>query len=537
MKNNPSLHPCFLRYILGICGFAYFVINCNSSFGQSGLREALERLDRDSDGRISRKEVTPLARPYLERIMKSSRMSIYSDENRIEDLLRAARRYYALQNGVADERVDTEVTSQLRSFEPDPEQPLVPEFGVGDLKYPYIKADIDLADVVMRSRDRNKDGFIDRKEAAYERWTHRDPFADDSNGDERLTRLELAQRYARRRALDQVSGELRQKAWRSNPEDEDKSERKEDRTEWWRRGGSHYWLSATIVSRFDTNRNGRLEVSEAKEMGMPVGQIDINRDGEISRDEMLTYLEPLQKELGEMTEGVPGWFFELDANGDGQVAMVEFASDWTSEKMAEFQSFDLNRDALLTVGELTRSKSLMGGSFANRTAEMLPPGKTIISEIVVEEDLLVGDLNIQLNITHTHTSHLDCFLTGPDGQRIELFSSVGGHDDNFDNTVFDDQARYPINKARPPFEGSFQPYALLKRQPSLGHYNGKNAKGVWQLVVRGTRSDRFGMLHYWSLNIRPEEKKPGEVLEVLENPEKQEQASSSDKDDKSGRGA
>ena len=218
-----------------------------------------------------------------------------------------------------------------------------------------------------------------------------------------------------------------------------------------------------------------------------------------------------------MTEGVPGWFFELDANDDGQIAMSEFATEWTDEKMAEFKSFDMNEDALLTINEITRAKSLMGGSFANRTAEILPPGKTVISEIVIDDDILVGDLNLQISLTHTHVSHLDCFLTGPDGQRIELFSGVGGHDDNFDNTVFDDQSRYPINKARPPFEGSFQPMALLKRQPSLSHYNGKNARGVWQLVVRGSRSDRFGMLHLWSLNIRPQEKLPGEVLEVLEN--------------------
>ena len=136
---------------------------------------------------------------------------------------------------------------------------------------------------------------------------------------------------------------------------------------------------------------------------------------------------------------------------------------------------------------------------------------------MIDDDILVGDLNLQISLTHTHVSYLDCFLTGPDGHRIELFSGVGGHDDNFDNTVFDDQSRYPINKARPPFEGSFQPMALLKRQPSLSHYNGKNARGVWQLVVRGSRSDRFGMLHLWSLNIRPQEKLPGEVLEVLEN--------------------
>ena len=108
-----------------------------------------------------------------------------------------------------------------------------------------------------------------------------------------------------------------------------------------------------------------------------------------------------------------------------------------------------------------------------------------------------------LSITHSHTSYLDAYLTGPDGQRIELFTEVGGNDDHFDGTIFDDQSQTPITKARPPFQGSFIPEGALKRQPSLGSFNGKSVKGVWQLVVRGSRSERWGMLHSWELIVTP----------------------------------
>jgi hypothetical protein len=94
-------------------------------------------------------------------------------------------------------------------------------------------------------------------------------------------------------------------------------------------------------------------------------------------------------------------------------------------------------------------------------------------------------------------------LTGPDGQRIELFTEIGGSDDHFEETVFDDQSKFPITKARAPFQGTFTPEALLKRQPSLSHFNGKSVKGVWQLVIRASRSERFGMLHRWSLIVTP----------------------------------
>jgi subtilisin-like proprotein convertase family protein len=125
-------------------------------------------------------------------------------------------------------------------------------------------------------------------------------------------------------------------------------------------------------------------------------------------------------------------------------------------------------------------------------------------------------LNVQVSITHTHTSYLDAYLTGPDGQRVELFAEVGGHDDNFDETVFDDQARETITRARPPFKGTFTPSALSKRQPGLASFNGKNVRGVWQLIVRGTRSERFGMLHSWGLIIKPQEEiLPGSTAELL----------------------
>ena len=43
---------------------------------------------------------------------------------------------------------------------------------------------------------------------------------------------------------------------------------------------------------------------------------------------------------------------------------------------------------------------------------------------------------------------------------------------------------------------------------------GKRAKGVWQLSIRATRSDRFGMLHKWSLIARPQE----ELLTSISEP-------------------
>ena len=494
---------CFLTLVTAVCGMVAAAMP-GSLWAQSGLRESLEKLDRNQNGEIDPEEITPLARPYLERLAKSRRMSM----GRAYDIGRwqeAARIYFALQNGVAGERIEPDSEASVKSFVPDAETELVPEFGLPAVKFPYIQADLDEADRTLKRSDRNRDGYIDRAESEKAVWTHRQPFEEDLNKDDRLSRLELAQRYARRRLLSGASDELVRKAGRvgNGIQPVTRQEPKRDESnQWWRRG-REYYLTSTVLGRFDKNRNGRLEKDETVSLGFPPGKIDIDRDGELSREELHAYLMELQEEVGDLGEGLPGWFFELDENRDEQIAMVEFTTEWTAEKIAEFASYDGNGDGLLTASEVLNAKALVGGSYSNNDAEVLAPKKTVISEIEVLEDFVIGDVNVRVSITHSHTSFLDAYLTGPDGQRIELFTEVGGHDDHFDGTIFDDQSHTPITKARPPFQGSFIPEGALKRQPSLGSFNGKSVKGVWQLVVRGSRSERWGMLHSWELMVTP----------------------------------
>ncbi len=471
-----------------------------TAFGQAGLRESLERLDRNQNGMLDPGEITTLARPYLERITRERRLDL-DRPIEIHKLQEAARIYYALANGVAGERVRPKGGGTVVPFGPDEDQPLVPVFGLARVRYPYTLEDLDEADQTLRRYDRNDDNFINGREIDEVKWTHRNPFADDLNADGRLSRLELGQRYARRRLLRDNSGELVQKARRTGGEIRKSNDEKgEDRSQWWRQGGNKHWLTASLMGRFDVNKNGRLEPNEVHTLGIPVGQVDIDRDGELTREELFALVTQMQNEAGDLTEGLPGWFYELDIDRDGQVAMHEFTTTWTTDKRQEFASLDVNKDGLLTSSEVLRATST--GGYRNETAQVLPPYRTIVSEIEIEDDFRIRDVDVQLSITHSHVEHLDGYLIGPDGQRIELFSSVGGGGDHFDQTVFDDQARISITKARTPFKDSFLPEGLLKRQPGLSVFNGKSAKGVWQLIIRGSRSDRFGMLHSWNLRMK-----------------------------------
>lgn len=485
-----------------------FSISATEARAQSGLRESLELLDRNKNGSIEPDEITPLARPYLERVAKARRMSL-DRPNGVDKWQEAARVYYALQNGVRGERIRASGERSLKGFGPQDDDVVVPEFGLAEVKYRYQQRDLDEADDTLKRYDRNRDGYMSRYEASRARWTHRDPFAMDLDKDDQLSRLELAQRYARRRMLSNDSGELMRQAWRTGtgvrPSASTGSDDRRRKSEWWRSGGDRFWLTASILGRFDANHNGRLEREETVNLGIPTGAVDADQNGELSREELFAYLKDLQDQTGGQVDGLPGWFYELDANHDKQIDLTEFAIELTDARVAEFLSLDANQDGLLAANEVLTSKSMMGGTFENVEAEMLPPRKTIVSEIDVAENFVIADLNLRLTLTHTNVSSLDAYLTGPDGTRIELFTAVGGRDDHFEKTIFDDQSSTPIVKARPPFEGSFQPEGLTKRQPGLAAFNGQSIEGVWQLTIRCSRSDRFGMLHSWALLARPDE--------------------------------
>ena len=50
-------------------------------------------------------------------------------------------------------------------------------------------------------------------------------------------------------------------------------------------------------------------------------------------------------------QGLSNRFFELDGDGDGQISMGEYATNWTGEKAAEFARYDKNGDGVISPEE------------------------------------------------------------------------------------------------------------------------------------------------------------------------------------------
>jgi hypothetical protein len=52
-----------------------------------------------------------------------------------------------------------------------------------------------------------------------------------------------------------------------------------------------------------------------------------------------------------LPKGLPDWFLEKDVNGEGQITMAQFATEWTPEDLEKFNRYDLNHDGIITAAE------------------------------------------------------------------------------------------------------------------------------------------------------------------------------------------
>lgn len=203
---------------------------------------------------------------------------------------------------------------------------LVPGFGIESDPIPLMgfgaaaemlsvavtEADEREANDMIRRFDRNRDGVLAGDEIS-SRFSG-NPLDFDRNKDGRLTASELAVRYARRR------------------EGREQSEKRDDRRR--DRGRTE---QVEIPDVF----NGRKSYRATAGRGVP--------------------------------EGLPGFFTDKDANGDGQVTMAEFSSDWSNEVVQQFFSSDLNRDGVITSDEALRAVENPG--IGNAMASVSSGGK------------------------------------------------------------------------------------------------------------------------------------------------------------------
>ena len=132
----------------------------------------------------------------------------------------------------------------------------------------------------------------------------------------------------------------------------------------------------SLLKQYDKNENGVLEEDEWRRMHRSHWSADSNGDKRITVEELTGWLEKYSRtdsRWGSRSRGssdsgkrtsyrpltpherlpkhLPEWFVEKDIDCDGQVAMAEYATDWTDAKAAEFIFCDLNNDGIITPDE------------------------------------------------------------------------------------------------------------------------------------------------------------------------------------------
>ncbi len=149
-------------------------------------------------------------------------------------------------------------------------------------------------------------------------------------------------------------------------------------------------------------------------------------------------------------------------------------------------------------------------NYASTGAVNLPDNNTggANSSITVSDpNIVITDVNVNIEITHTWVGDLRATLTSPNGSVVELFdrpgtppSTFGCAGNNLDVTMDDDAANTAADFENtcgnaPAISGSFQsiiPLAL---------FNGENPNGSWTLNVSDNAGGDTGNITNWSLDI------------------------------------
>lgn len=107
-----------------------------------------------------------------------------------------------------------------------------------------------------------------------------------------------------------------------------------------------------------------------------------------------------------------------------------------------------------------------------------------------------GLLSVCFDITHTYLADLHISLIAPDGTSVGIVSAIGGGDDNFTSTCFDQNASTPIGSGSAPYTGSYIPI------DNLGEVNnGQIGNGTWTLRIHDNWAQDAGNLNVWTLSF------------------------------------
>ncbi|WP_193996076.1 two-partner secretion domain-containing protein [Leptolyngbya ectocarpi] len=173
---------------------------------------------------------------------------------------------------------------------------------------------------------------------------------------------------------------------------------------------------------------------------------------------------------------------EANANGDstGNVIMLDL------QDTLQTNGRDLTISGMdFVLGKIDTSVQPETHIFDVDAGGRIPPsgtrGRSTFTFTVPVEVGPITDLDVRFSAAHTHAGALSAWLSSPNGPLQLLFSQVRRGGENFQDTVFDDEASRDIGSwgSSAPFEGSFH----INGVGGLAVFDGQTSEGIWTLRV------------------------------------------------------
>jgi len=390
--------------------------------------EIVSRMDENGNGQIDPEEMQGRSRFFLESLARDNGLDLTKPikNDKLRDLMKA--RFSGGSSSRGDDRSRSSSSSGSGTAAPSSMTTFggfgvastgtpatVPGFGtsvVNDswdvLRQKYHRGIIKDVEEALDRYDRDKDGTIDFNELKNSRMSG-DPRSFDRNKDNRLSRSEIAERYAHREA-ERSRGSSSSSSGGSSGGSGSSS------------GGSSSSGSSSsssgsssgddriakyaegLLRQYDANKDGVLQKTEWSTMRGEPQKADRDNNGLITQAELAQHLSNYSRSSsgssssagsssgssssggsssygsrtygsgssstsstaaagGErktyrfltaaerLPPGLPEWFARNDADGDGQIRMSEFATSWNDATAREFAAWDRNGDGIITAAE------------------------------------------------------------------------------------------------------------------------------------------------------------------------------------------
>jgi subtilisin-like proprotein convertase family protein len=144
------------------------------------------------------------------------------------------------------------------------------------------------------------------------------------------------------------------------------------------------------------------------------------------------------------------------------------------------------------------------------------PGR-VTSTLTLGRNAIIQDLDIGIELTHSHPEDLDIHLISPAGNDNVLFTDVGSDAFPHIDITIDDEASFPLTPAADPHFAFTGQTALSKLvvQPEVSNtawyrtatrlswFDGEDVAGTWTLVIDDDSPGNGGTLQGWGIRVCP----------------------------------